>query len=242
MSVRAIGRFLATLGIFSGLVLGGPALAEVYFGKAVAIDGDTLELGGQRIRLYGIDAVEASQTCERDNKAWPCGLEATSAMSAIVETRNLQCESRDVDQYGRIVAVCTRDGRDIARAMVQMGLAVALPEFSSDYIVDEATARSRKIGIWAGSFQMPQEFRSTDTAIVENERAMLSEFQARKAANAAEATRSFAYETETKVYYRNCREARAAGVTPLYRGQPGYGAHMDGDGDGIACEPFRGRR
>lgn len=40
--------------------------------------------------------------------------------------------------------------------------------------------------------------------------------------------------------YRNCREARAAGAAPLYRGQPGYGAHMDGDGDGIACEPYRG--
>lgn len=41
--------------------------------------------------------------------------------------------------------------------------------------------------------------------------------------------------------YRNCREARAAGAAPLYRGQPGYGPHMDGDGDGIACEPYRGR-
>lgn len=39
--------------------------------------------------------------------------------------------------------------------------------------------------------------------------------------------------------YRNCREARAAGAAPLYRGQPGYGAHMDGDNDGIACEPIR---
>lgn len=40
--------------------------------------------------------------------------------------------------------------------------------------------------------------------------------------------------------FRNCAAARAAGVaTPIYRGQPGYGAHMDGDGDGIACEPPR---
>ncbi|WP_370308217.1 excalibur calcium-binding domain-containing protein [Sphingobium abikonense] len=38
--------------------------------------------------------------------------------------------------------------------------------------------------------------------------------------------------------YRNCREARAAGAAPLYRGQPGYGPHMDGDSDGIACEPY----
>ena len=36
--------------------------------------------------------------------------------------------------------------------------------------------------------------------------------------------------------YRNCAEARAAGVTPLRRGQPGYGSHLDRDNDGIACE------
>jgi hypothetical protein len=37
-------------------------------------------------------------------------------------------------------------------------------------------------------------------------------------------------------YYKNCTAARAAGVTPLHRGQPGYGSHLDRDGDGIACE------
>lgn len=41
--------------------------------------------------------------------------------------------------------------------------------------------------------------------------------------------------------YPNCRAARAAGAAPLYIGQPGYGPHMDGDGDGIACEPYHGR-
>lgn len=41
--------------------------------------------------------------------------------------------------------------------------------------------------------------------------------------------------------YRNCAQARAAGAAPMRRGEPGYGAHMDGDGDGVACEPYRGR-
>lgn len=41
--------------------------------------------------------------------------------------------------------------------------------------------------------------------------------------------------------YRSCREARAAGAAPMYRGQPGYSPALDGDGDGIACEPYRGR-
>lgn len=41
--------------------------------------------------------------------------------------------------------------------------------------------------------------------------------------------------------YRNCSEARAAGAAPIRRGEPGYGEHLDRDGDGIACEPYRGR-
>lgn len=42
-------------------------------------------------------------------------------------------------------------------------------------------------------------------------------------------------------YYRNCASARAAGVAPIYKGQPGYAAHLDRDGDGIACETGGGR-
>ncbi len=45
---------------------------------------------------------------------------------------------------------------------------------------------------------------------------------------------------ETSVYYSNCDAARAAGAAPIYAGQPGYREGMDGDGDGIACEPYRG--
>lgn len=40
-------------------------------------------------------------------------------------------------------------------------------------------------------------------------------------------------------YYPGCDAARAAGVTPIYRGEPGYRPEMDGDDDGIACEPYR---
>ena len=43
------------------------------------------------------------------------------------------------------------------------------------------------------------------------------------------------------VYYSGCNEVRAAGLAPLYRGDPGYRPEMDGDADGIACEPHRGR-
>ena len=46
---------------------------------------------------------------------------------------------------------------------------------------------------------------------------------------------------EQSVHYSGCDEVRAAGKAPLHAGQPGYREDMDGDGDGLACEPIRGR-
>jgi hypothetical protein len=43
---------------------------------------------------------------------------------------------------------------------------------------------------------------------------------------------------EKSIHYNGCNAVRAAGKAPLYRGDPGYGEHMDGDGDGIACENY----
>jgi len=37
-------------------------------------------------------------------------------------------------------------------------------------------------------------------------------------------------------YYENCDAARAAGAAPVRRGDPGYGPHLDRDGDGVGCE------
>jgi Excalibur calcium-binding domain len=47
---------------------------------------------------------------------------------------------------------------------------------------------------------------------------------------------------QAQVYFSGCNEVRAAGLAPLFRGQPGYRPGMDGDNDGIACESYRGRR
>ena len=49
-----------------------------------------------------------------------------------------------------------------------------------------------------------------------------------------------AAQSSSSIYYSGCQEARAAGAAPIYAGQPGYREEMDGDGDGIACEPYRG--
>ena len=45
---------------------------------------------------------------------------------------------------------------------------------------------------------------------------------------------------EQSIHYSGCNEVRAAGKAPIYAGEPGYSSDMDGDDDGIACEPIRG--
>lgn len=49
-------------------------------------------------------------------------------------------------------------------------------------------------------------------------------------------------EPVSQIFWQNCSQARAAGAAPIYVGEPGYRPGPDRDDDGIACEPYRGRR
>ena len=84
-------------------LLATPALADVT-GVASVIDGDTIEVHGQRIRLHGIDAPESRQLCRLDGKAWQCGKDAANALAKKIARRPVICEELDRDQYGRKVA------------------------------------------------------------------------------------------------------------------------------------------
>src|SRR5262245_29184527 len=75
-------------------------------GPARVIDGDSIVVAGTEIRLYGIDAPEAHQTCQRGGQPWACGTEATKAMRTMVAGREIRCRAREQDRYGRTVAVC----------------------------------------------------------------------------------------------------------------------------------------
>ncbi len=102
-------RYLIALALVLSPV---PALADIT-GKARVIDGDTIEVAGQRIRLHGIDAPESRQLCRRDGERWQCGKDATSALKAFLGGRPVSCDELDRDRYRRIVARCAVDGVDI---------------------------------------------------------------------------------------------------------------------------------
>jgi endonuclease YncB( thermonuclease family) len=134
-----------------------PPLAVV--GLAVVIDGDTLQLHGQRIRLWGIDAPESRQWCEHEGATYPCGSEATAYLAALVAHKVTQCTERTRDRWQRVVAICTVDGVDLGAVMVEAGHAVAFVRYSRDYLPQQQRAQANRAGLWGGTFAMPWEWR-----------------------------------------------------------------------------------
>ncbi len=94
------------------------ALAGEISGTAAVIDGDTLEIHGQRIQLHGIDAPESRQLCRLDGKPWQCGKDAANALAEKIARRPVTCEDLGRDHYKRIIARCTVAGEDLGEWMV----------------------------------------------------------------------------------------------------------------------------
>lgn len=131
-------------------------------GRARVVDGDTLSVGDARVRLTGIDAPELDQTCGEGGTAWACGQAARSFLDRIAGDTDVSCRRSGRDRYGRTLATCSVAGRDIGKAIVDAGWAVA----DLSYGLDQAEAQAQKRGIWSGPFVMPADWRrshSNDT-------------------------------------------------------------------------------
>ena len=130
-----------------------------FTGPARVIDGDTLDVGGVRIRLHGIDAPESKQSCQAGGKRWSCGHEATRALSGRIGGRSVSCQERDRDRYGRVVAVCSASGTDLNAWMVAEGWAFACRWYSNAYVAQESGARTARRGVWRGDVIPPWDWR-----------------------------------------------------------------------------------
>jgi endonuclease YncB( thermonuclease family) len=139
------------------LLLSFPALADDA-GPARVIDGDTIAIGKVRIRFHRIDAPEIRQNCLDGRKQWPCGREATVALTGLIGTKEIRCVKRDVDRYKRIVAVCYLGDLDLSTWMVRHGWAVAYRRYSVEYGSQEDAAKADGVGVWRGQFTLPWEW------------------------------------------------------------------------------------
>ncbi|HEX9767626.1 MAG TPA: thermonuclease family protein [Kiloniellales bacterium] len=131
-------------------------------GTARIIDGDTIVVAGERVRLHGIDAPELDQTFWCEGRQLPCGTMAVAALEALIAGIKLRCEPVELDRHGRLVAKCfSSNGVDVGRRLVSAGWALAYRRYSMDYVEVEHEARVARRGMWRGKFIKPWLWRAS---------------------------------------------------------------------------------
>jgi endonuclease YncB( thermonuclease family) len=153
--VQALRAGLAGLILFAFPALAASEIA----GQATVIDGDTIEIHGQRIRLDGIDAPETRQIClDSETRPYRCGQRAALALADWVGRKTVACEPTG-KSWGRVVAICRAAGEDLGAWLARSGWGLPDPRFSQRYAPLAAEARTARAGIWSGVFVEPWRWR-----------------------------------------------------------------------------------
>ncbi len=153
----------ASLLILSVVVLAGPpgsASAQELTGKPEIITGDSLSVAGRRLRLYGIDAPEAGQSCRLGNgKSYDCGLVSKTALIDLTAGVAITCRLRDGKSDTFPYATCFAGGYDLSHGMAHTGWALAFPRDIARYRRAEERAHKARRGLWRGAFVVPWRWR-----------------------------------------------------------------------------------
>ena len=123
------------------------------------IDGDTIELNGEKIRFSGIDTPELKQTCTKNNEVILCGIEARKLLIKKIGKNKVQCTKEGKDQYKRTLAECFVKDFSLSSFLVREGYAFAYRKYSKKFVNDEDYARKNNLGLWSMRFEYPWDWR-----------------------------------------------------------------------------------
>lgn len=172
------------------------------------VDGRTLvNAAGKRLQVVGLAA---------PGDCW------TQAATEFATTALTGKQVKIVAVAGDRVDVRLPDGSDFAETALRKGMARAESTANATLTAAQATAQRAEIGLWGGTCK-GQDTVAPPPPVTEKQPVVTP-------------PPASTPDPPSSAYYKNCAAARAAGVTPLRRGDPGYGSHLDRDGDGIACE------
>jgi len=141
--------------VIAAMLAGFPASAADVTGTPTIIDGETLEIGGKRFRLWGIDAPDPRQTCEIRKREYNCGRISTTALMDLVAGVKVRC--RPVANSPG-VARCYAGGYELSEGMVHTGWAMAMPRDHARFAPIEKQAAAKRRGLWQGKFDMPWDW------------------------------------------------------------------------------------
>ena len=152
------------------LVILFQSYGKTIYGEPEIIDGDTVHINNNKIRLHAIDAPEINQTCTKDQIIWNCGMQSKNFLKQIIDEEKITCRTTGRDKYKRYIGICYKWKRnflwrkrndiiDLNREMVLRGWAIAYRYYSLDYIIEEEIAKNNRNGMWIGEFEEPYLFR-----------------------------------------------------------------------------------
>lgn len=137
---------------------------QIRAGRASVVDGDTIDVHGERIRFNGIDAPESSQLClDGYGQRYRCGAASADSLAHFLASSSpVSCIFVERDRYGRFVGDChVANGRSVQEWMVSSGFALDWPKYSGGkYAALQNEAKIARRGIWKGEFQMPWDWRA----------------------------------------------------------------------------------
>ncbi|MFT6333134.1 MAG: endonuclease YncB(thermonuclease family) [Lentimonas sp.] len=136
--------------------------SKIIAGKAKVIDGDSVVVENNQIRLIGIDAPEFSQKClDENNREYSCGTNATIFLKKLIDGKQVNCEYEQKDIYNRYLANCYVGGINVNYELIRSGMAIIYNLKEADEVIKylEIEARNLKKGLWKGSFEEPKDFR-----------------------------------------------------------------------------------
>ena len=130
------------------------------------VDGDTIDLNGEKIRFSGIDAPESNyrgkeQTCLINETIIHCGKLSKEFLIKKIGTNKVTCKrEKELDQYKRILAECFVNGESLSKVLVRNGYAFDFVRYSKKkYSEDQEYAKTNKLGLWSMKFEFPWDFR-----------------------------------------------------------------------------------
>lgn len=125
------------------------------------ITADTLNVQGYRVKLYGVEAPDLTQTCaNRTGASYNCGQQAALWLSSWLTTNPVSCRVMKDLGNGNMIAICSLGQYDLGAALINAGWAVANPKEGKIYAPYEENARSKKNGLWQGKFYKPWDWRA----------------------------------------------------------------------------------
>ena len=125
------------------------------------VDGDTIDLNGEKIRFTGIDTPELKQSCLKEGVIDPCGVTAKQILIDKIGKNNVECISEGKDLYKRTLAECFVKNESLSSYLVRSGYAFAYRRYSKKFVLDEDYARINKIGMWSMEFDYPWDYRKS---------------------------------------------------------------------------------